>query len=67
MTMEGPSGTQIKNGLNADEIKLLAEWFRESYDEGWRPRIHAPARIAAFSDKLRGIYRSARKGTITYE
>lgn len=64
--MSEPSGTDIKTGLTAAEIKLLAEWFRESHEEGWRPRIHAPARVAEFSEKLDAIYRTARGGNIDY-
>lgn len=64
--MSGPSGTDIKTGLSAEEIKFLAEWFRESYEEGWRPHIHAPARVGALNEKLDGIYRAARGGNIEY-
>lgn len=51
-----PSGTDIKTGLSADEIKFLAEWFRESYAQGWRPSIQDLAAIERNHAKLAAIY-----------
>lgn len=51
-----PSGSRIQKTLTAGEIKQLAEWFRESHEAGWRPHVHAPARIEALNAKLNHIY-----------
>lgn len=54
-----PSGTDIKTGLTADEVKLLAEWFRESYKDDWRPAVYPRGTIERFHTKLAAIYGEA--------
>ncbi len=59
--MSEPSGSQIKRSMTAEEIKFLAEWFRASHEEGWRPHIHAPGEVARIHEKLEGVYAAAER------
>lgn len=59
MKVSQPSGSTIKNGLTASEVLALAEWFRDSYESGWRPNIWPPTRVAALHAKLDALYESA--------
>lgn len=38
--------------LNVDELNLLARWFTESYEAGWRPGWWKPAETGVLRQKL---------------
>lgn len=53
---ETPSGTTIKTALTAEDTKFLAEWFRASHAEGWRPNPRTASDVYRVWHKLDALY-----------